>query len=61
MSVSKDKTHKAHGDRKDGRLIRSLAPFYTFIPFIMKDRNDASNFFADSIDVSAADAYLREK
>lgn len=52
---------RRRGDRKDGRLLRSLAPFYTFIPFVMKDRNDASNFFSDSIDISAADAYLRQK
>ena len=31
------------GDRKDGRLLRSLSPFYKIIPFIMKKRNDASN------------------
>ena len=27
----------------------------------MKDRNDASNYFSDSLDISAADAYLRKK
>lgn len=52
---------KRRGDRSDGRRLRSLNTFYTFIPFIMKDRNDASNFFSDSLDISAADAYLRQK
>ena len=61
MDTSTPQRKRRHGDRKDGRLIRTLAPFYTFIPFIMKDRNDASNFFSDSIDISAADAYLRKK
>lgn len=49
------------GDRKDGRLLRSLAPFYKFTPFIMKTRNDASNHFRGSVDVSAIDHYSREK
>lgn len=61
MNKTNAKPRKRRGDRPDGRRLRSLAPFYTFIPFIMKDRNDASNYFADSIDISAADAYLRKK
>ncbi|MDD6189844.1 MAG: 2-oxoglutarate dehydrogenase [Clostridiales bacterium] len=61
MNNTNAKPRKRRGDRPDGRRLRSLAPFYTFIPFIMKDRNDASNYFTDSIDVSAADAYLRKK
>ena len=27
------------GDRKDGRLIQSLAPFYKFMPYIMPTLN----------------------
>ena len=38
------------GDRNDGRLLRSLAPYFKFIPFVMKDRNDASNYFSDKIE-----------
>ena len=49
------------GDRKDGRLLRSLAPFYKFTPFIMKTRNDASNYFRGSVDASAIDHYSQEK
>ncbi len=49
------------GDRKDGRRLRTLDPFFTFVPFIMKDRNDATNFFEDRIDIAAAEAYLLEK
>ena len=33
------------GDRKDGRLIQSLAPFYKFMPYIMPTKNDASRRF----------------
>ncbi|MBR6521504.1 MAG: 2-oxoglutarate dehydrogenase [Oscillospiraceae bacterium] len=61
MDNTTPKRKKRWGDRSDGRLLRSLEPFYTFIPFIMKERSDASNFFADSLDISAADAYLRQK
>jgi len=61
MNNTNSKRKKRWGDRSDGRLLHSLDAFYTFIPFIMKDRNDASNFFTDSLDISAADAYLRQK
>ena len=49
------------GDRKEGRLLRSLEPFYTFIPFIMRSRNDASNYFTDKVEVTEIDRYLRRK
>jgi len=49
------------GDRKEGRLIRSLDPITKFMPYIMRDRNDASNQFEDSIELSSAEKWLREK
>lgn len=49
------------GDRKDGRLIRSLAPFYKFIPFIMPAKNDACNQFADCVEITETDRWLRQK
>lgn len=49
------------GDRKEGRLIRSLAPFYKFIPFIMPTTNDACNQFADSVEITSTDRWLRQK
>ena len=49
------------GDRKDGRLLRSLEPFYKFTPYIMTKKNDAVNFFADSIEVTELERWLREK
>ena len=33
------------GDRKDGRLIRSLPAFSRFIPYIMPTRNHATNLY----------------
>ena len=41
------------GDRKEGRLLRSLSPFYRLTPYIMTKRNDASNYFSED--------WLREK
>ena len=47
------------GDRKDGRLLRSLPAFSKFTPYIMPTRNDACNYYEDSFEVSAVDRRLR--
>ncbi len=52
---------KRFGDRKDGRLLRSLDPFYKFAPFIMKMKNDANNSFADSIEITEVERFLKKK
>lgn len=49
------------GDRKDGRLIHSLAPFYKFMPYIMPTKNDAYNQFEDCIEITDTDRWLRQK
>ena len=49
------------GDRRDGRLLRSLDPFYKFAPFIMKFKNDANNSFADSIEITEVERFLKKK
>ncbi len=48
------------GDRKDGRLLRSLPAFSKFIPFIMPTRNDASNLYEESMEVTVVDRRLRQ-
>ena len=48
------------GDRKDGRLLRSIAPFYKFMPYIMPTRNDACNHYEESFEISTLDRRLRE-
>ena len=48
------------GDRKDGRLLRSLPAFSKFIPYIMPDRNDAHIFYEESFEVSEVDRHLRK-
>jgi len=49
------------GDRIDGRLLRTYPPYNMFTPFVMKNRNDATNYFSDSIEVTEIDRWLREK
>lgn len=61
MNDMRRKNYKRRrGDRKDGRLLRSLNPFYTFIPFIMKERHDATNYIKEQAEISATEEYLRQ-
>lgn len=54
--------YKKHfGDRKDGRRLRTVEPIVTLIPFFMKERNEASNLVADSVEMSAMTKYVHEK
>ncbi|MDR2530889.1 MAG: hypothetical protein LBC65_05060 [Oscillospiraceae bacterium] len=47
------------GDRKDGRLLRTLAPFYRQIPFIMKATHDCQNAFDEKFEITAAEKLIR--
>lgn len=49
------------GDRHDGRLLRSINPFYKIIPYIMRSRVDAQNFFEERIDIRRTEAFIRTK
>ncbi len=49
------------GDRKDGRLLRSIEPIAIFSLYIMNTRNDANNSIADSIELSAIQKYVHKK
>lgn len=55
------KFKRRFGDRYDGRLLRSIDPFYKIIPYIMKTRADAQNLFDDRIEISAIEEYLNKK
>lgn len=61
VQVATQKRKRRFGDRKDGRLVRTLYPMNKFMPFIMRTRNDACNQFADSIDMTETDPYIRSK
>ena len=51
---------KRWGDRKDGRRVRTAQPMAKMMPFIMKDRADAMNYFADELDVTETDAFCKQ-
>ncbi len=46
---------------KEGRRIKTITPMSIFMPYVMKHRNDASNFISDSIDISAIEDYVFKK
>ena len=51
---------KRRGDRKDGRRVRTAQPMAKMMAFIMKDRADAMNYFADELDVTETDAFCKK-
>jgi len=46
---------------KRGRRIKSLDPLNAITPFIMPNRNGASNMFKATIDITEAERYLRQE
>lgn len=60
MTDSK-KTKRRWGDRRDGRLVRTLPAMHKIEPFIMVTRNDACNQFTDRFEVTKAEEYIRAK
>ena len=54
------KRRRRLGDRSDGRKLRTLQPMNRLMPYIMKNRSDAQNTFADKIEVSKADRLCRQ-
>ena len=53
-------TRRRMGDRKDGRLLRSLNPYSKFIPFIMPQRVDRLIDYEERFEVSTLDRRLRK-
>ena len=47
--------------KKEGRRIRGIAPMATVSPFIMVERNDASNWIRDVINTEHIDEYINSK
>ena len=54
------KYKRRYGDRKDGRLLRSLPALNRFMPYIMPTRNDALNMYDESFEVTELDRRLRK-
>lgn len=49
------------GDRRDGRVLRSLPGMHHVMPYIMKTRDDAQVFFEEVVDITEIEDYLRQK
>ena len=47
------------GDRREGRLLRSLPGYSKFIPFIMPQKNDRFIHYEESFEVTELDRMLR--
>ena len=48
------------GDRKDGRLLRTLPAFNKFVPYIMPQRNDRFVHYEEAFEVTQVDRRLRQ-
>ncbi len=57
----KKKRKRRLGDRRDGRRLRTLDGLHIAMPFIMRDRSDACNTFADDVDIGEAEQIVREQ
>ena len=53
--------HPTWGDRSDGRRVRTLPPMSQVSPYLMVCRNESSNLFEDSFEISHVDRYIRQK
>ncbi len=53
--------HPTWGDRTDGRRVRTEPPVHQVSPYIMITRNDSSNYFADSVEITRVERYIRQK
>jgi len=49
------------GDRWDGYRMRTVSPMLQVMPFIMPQRCDALNYFTESLDITEAEKYVRNK
>ena len=56
--AAKDLKKKA---KKEGRRVRSLDPMHYVALYIMKDRNDATNYFSEKLDIGNAEEYIKQK
>ncbi len=55
------KRKKRFGDRSDGYLLKNIDPIIKLMPFIMRYRSDAMNMFSASVDITAAEKYIKQK
>ena len=53
--------HRTWGDRSDGRRLRSIDGMSVVANYIMPNRNGASNFIQDTIEISNIERYIHKK
>ncbi len=53
--------HPTWGDRPDGRRLRTLSPMDIAGSYFMVHRNGSSNLYADSIEITHIERYIRQK
>ena len=49
------------GDRRDGRKLRTLDGLHVATPFVMRQRNDSCNQFAEEVNIDKADEFVRKQ
>ena len=49
------------GDRSDGRRLRTLDGLHVATAFVMRERNDACNQFAEEVNINKADEFVRQQ
>ncbi len=52
---------RRRGNRIEGRRIKGINGMIRFMSYIMPERSDAQNTYADTFDITLADTYCREK
>lgn len=57
----KKKRRRRFGDRKDGYKLRTINPMNKMMPYIMPQRCDACNTYADLFDITKTDPFCRQK
>lgn len=55
------KRRRRFGDRKEGRLLRTLPPMNKVSPYVMTNRIGAQNLIHDSIDIENIENYIKKK
>ncbi|MBR2926438.1 MAG: hypothetical protein IKC31_02545 [Clostridia bacterium] len=60
-NVTPKKRRRRFGDRSDGYKLRTINPMNKFMPYVMPQRCDACNTYADRFDITKTDKFCREK
>ncbi len=59
--MAKEEKNQKKKSKKEGRRVRTLDPMHYVGIYLMKQRSDATNYFSGTIDIGAAEAYIKKK